>query len=151
MSTRIYPLYQRGNPQLRIFLPNFWMRLIKARDESIPGNVVKFHVSPEMSRLDVKSYLEKIYKIPVMDVHTYHSNQKILTSRYDNNIMYKKEDHEFKIAYVMLPTDFSFSFPSLTEPIDKKDKEDPSKPILDAQKHVKVMNNRKGVPSFFSL
>ena len=29
MSTRWYPIYQRGNPQLRVFLPNFWMKLVK--------------------------------------------------------------------------------------------------------------------------
>ena len=29
MSSRWYPIYQRGNPQLRVFLPNFWMKLVK--------------------------------------------------------------------------------------------------------------------------
>ena len=29
MSSRWYPIYQRGNPQLRVFLPNFWMKMVK--------------------------------------------------------------------------------------------------------------------------
>jgi large subunit ribosomal protein L23 len=40
MSTRWYPIYQRGNPQLRIFLPNFWMKLVKLDKISAPSNKV---------------------------------------------------------------------------------------------------------------
>ena len=29
MSSRWYPIYQKGNPQLRVFLPNFWMKMVK--------------------------------------------------------------------------------------------------------------------------
>lgn len=64
-----YPLYQRGNPQLRIFLPNFWMKLLKPK-QSQPRNMVQFMVSVEMTDHDVKNYLEKIYKVPVVDVRT---------------------------------------------------------------------------------
>lgn len=67
MSTRLYPLYQRGNPQLRVLLPNFWMKLIPPKHK-LPPNTVQFIVSPEMTRFDVKQYLEKIYKVPVVDV-----------------------------------------------------------------------------------
>jgi large subunit ribosomal protein L23 len=47
MSSRWYPLYQRGNPQLRIFLPNFWMKIVKANNKQ-PENVVCFEVSMQM-------------------------------------------------------------------------------------------------------
>nr|ACO10708.1 Probable mitochondrial 39S ribosomal protein L23 [Caligus rogercresseyi]ACO11359.1 Probable mitochondrial 39S ribosomal protein L23 [Caligus rogercresseyi] len=151
MSTRIYPLYQRGNPQLRVFLPNFWMRLVRPVDESNPGNVIKFHVSPEMSRLDAKSYLEKIYGLPVMDVHSFHPSQKIKVSRLKSDILYKKEGHEFKVIYAVLPKDFSFSFPKVTEPLDEKDVEDPRKPLENEQKKAKRLIHRRGVPSAFSL
>jgi large subunit ribosomal protein L23 len=46
------------------------MKLIKPELESHPKNKVQFIVSSEMTRLDVKNYLEKIYKVPVMDVRT---------------------------------------------------------------------------------
>lgn len=47
MSTRWYPLYQRGNPQLRVFLPNFWMKLVKSEHKQ-PENIVTFEVSMGM-------------------------------------------------------------------------------------------------------
>jgi large subunit ribosomal protein L23 len=66
-----YPLYQKGNPQLRVFLPNFFMKLVKDKHNvNRPLNMVTFHVSMEMSEYDVKNYLEKIYKVPVVDVRT---------------------------------------------------------------------------------
>lgn len=39
MSSRWYPLYQRGNPQLRVFLPNFWLKLVRPSHEQ-PKNVI---------------------------------------------------------------------------------------------------------------
>lgn len=50
MSTRWYPLYRRGNPQLRVFLPNFWMKIVKPEHKQ-PENIVTFHVSLEMVSL----------------------------------------------------------------------------------------------------
>ncbi|KAF4521460.1 hypothetical protein B566_EDAN001757 [Ephemera danica] len=66
-----YPLYQKGNPQLRVFLPNFFMKLVKDtyRVNQLP-NMVTFHVSMEMTEYDVKNYLEKIYNVPVIEVRT---------------------------------------------------------------------------------
>lgn len=50
MSTRWYPLWQRGNPQLRVFLPNFWMKIVKPEHKQ-PGNIVTFNVSMEMVKI----------------------------------------------------------------------------------------------------
>ena len=63
-----YPLYRRGNPQLRVYLPNFWMKLLNPEKMSHkkPPNSIMFEVSPAMTRLDVKNYLEKIYKVIYM-------------------------------------------------------------------------------------
>jgi len=66
-----YPLYQKGNPQLRMFLPNFWMKLVKFPLSPVPKNRVMFHVSMGMSSQDVKHYLESIYKVPVVNVRSY--------------------------------------------------------------------------------
>lgn len=65
-----YPLYQHGNPQLRVFLPNFFMKLIKPKEPVAP-NVVTFQVSPEMTKYDIRSYLEKIYNVEVENVITH--------------------------------------------------------------------------------
>merc|ERR1712213_268505 len=82
MSSRWYPLYNRGNPQLRIFLPNFWMKLVKNKDIKLPPNVVTFQVSSEMTRVDVKNYLERIYKVPVLNVKTINTIGRTFVSPY---------------------------------------------------------------------
>ena len=60
-------MFKKGNPQLRVFLPNFTMTLVKP-EQTIPKNVVLFEISHEMTKQDVKSYLEKIYGVPVANV-----------------------------------------------------------------------------------
>ena len=64
-----YPIYQRGGPQLRVFLPNFWLKLVRPTHEQ-PPNVVQFACSMEMTKYDIQNYLEKIYNIKVIDVRT---------------------------------------------------------------------------------
>lgn len=46
------------------------MKLIKPRDPQ-PKNVVQFEVSMQMTKFDIKNYLEKIYKVPVENVVTH--------------------------------------------------------------------------------
>lgn len=98
MSTRWYPIYQRGGPQLRVFLPNFWMKVIRPTEVQ-PENVVTFSCSMEMTKYDVKNYLEKIYKIPVVDVRT-----RIATgeTKKDQIYGYVTKAEDAKIAYVTL-------------------------------------------------
>lgn len=55
MSTRFYPIYQKGNPQLRVFLPNFWMKIVRPEWEQ-PQNVVTFAVSMEMVRSSKRKF-----------------------------------------------------------------------------------------------
>lgn len=43
------------------------MKLIKPA-EPTPPNIVQFMTSVEMTHHDVKNYLEKIYKVPVVEV-----------------------------------------------------------------------------------
>lgn len=38
MSTRLYPLYKANSPQLRILLPNFWMKLLNGFNDQ-PKNI----------------------------------------------------------------------------------------------------------------
>ena len=46
------------------------MKLVKLDKIEAPSNKVHFIVSQEMTRYDVKNYLEKIYKVPVDSVKT---------------------------------------------------------------------------------
>jgi large subunit ribosomal protein L23 len=46
------------------------MKLVKPSHNLLP-NQVQFVVSSQMTKLDVKQYLEKIYNLPVVHVSTY--------------------------------------------------------------------------------
>ncbi|KAM0728176.1 Large ribosomal subunit protein uL23m [Formica fusca] len=147
MSTRWYPLYQRGNPQLRVFLPNFWMKLIAPGSKQLP-NVVQFHCSMEMTKYDIKNYLEKIYNIGIVDVRTRIAMGKTKKDRLQGCII--KEDDR-KIAYVVLPKDQSFVFPDLFK--DRKselDEKTMNESKQDLQEFVKV-NKAPGLPGWFRI
>lgn len=109
MSTRWYPLYQKGNPQLRIFLPNFWLKLVQPEHKQ-PKNVVQFHCSMEMTKHDVQNYLEKIYNVKTILVRTRIALGK---TRQLNTFKYVVKDNDIKIAYVVLEKNQTFEFPDL--------------------------------------
>lgn len=74
------------------------MKLIK-NEHKIPKNVVTFHVAMQMTRIDIKNYLEKIYKVPVVKVDTRIKLGQIKKSQL-TGVMERKDDE--KIAYVHL-------------------------------------------------
>ncbi|XP_053612122.1 large ribosomal subunit protein uL23m [Plodia interpunctella] len=150
MSTRWYPIYQRGNPQLRVFLPNFWMKLVRPRPKQQP-NMVQFQCSMEMTKTDIKNYLEKIYKVPVIEVRT-----KILLGRFrrDYGKGYIVKDDDEKHAFVTLPKSMQFEFPNIFE--NAKDEEEESMKSLDEAKksyknYIDRNKDRPDVPSWFSI
>ncbi|CAG9790972.1 unnamed protein product [Diatraea saccharalis] len=150
MSTRWYPLYQRGNPQLRVFLPNFWMKLVRPTPKQLP-NIVNFECSMEMTKYDIKNYLEKIYNVPVVDVRT-----KIAMGKFRKDIGkgYVVKEDDKKIAFVTLPKNMSFEFPNIFEKVEDQDDEN-MKSLDDAKKSFKSYidrnKNRSDVPSWFSI
>jgi len=160
MSTRWYPIYQRGNPQLRVFLPNFWMKLIKpetiyGKGATVPKNKVQFIVSKEMTKYDIKNYLEKIYKVPVAGVKTVNKMGETYHNAFGGYLV-KGED--FKIAFVTLPPGESFEWPdlkikSVVADMEEGTKEDVDKAKEAYREQVGAESNkyRPGVPSFFGL
>lgn len=147
MSTRWYPLYQKGNPQLRVFLPNFWMKLIEPGNKQL-ANVVQFHCSMEMTKHDIKNYLEKIYNINIVEVRTRIAMGRTKKDRLQGSVI--KEDDR-KIAYVVLPKNQSFVFPDLFK--DKKselDEKTISESKQDLQEFVKV-SKAPGLPGWFRI
>ncbi|CAG9566012.1 unnamed protein product [Danaus chrysippus] len=149
MSTRWYPIYQKGNPQLRVFLPNFWMKLVRPYEKQQP-NIVHFHCSMEMTKYDIKNYLEKIYNVPVVDVRT-----KIALGKFKKEIVkgYITKDEDVKVAYVTLPKTHKFEFPNIFE--EKKSSEDDAKALEETKKTFKKFleknKDRTDVPSWFSI
>lgn len=98
MSTRWYPLYNRGGPQLRVFLPNFWMKLVRPAHEQ-PPNIVQFACSMEMTKHDIRNYLTQIYEIPVIEVRT---RIALGSTRRDAKLGYVTKEEDTKYAYVTM-------------------------------------------------
>ncbi|XP_072128376.1 large ribosomal subunit protein uL23m isoform X4 [Mobula birostris] len=94
----IYPLYQYGNPQLRIFRTNFFMTLVRPGKEQ-PENTVQFRIPMEMTKPDVKNYLQGIYNVPVAAVRT---RIQFCTSKKRNHKNQRVKRPDYKVAYVQL-------------------------------------------------
>lgn len=105
MSTRWYPIYKRGNPQLRVFMTDFWMKLVRNEQKPTPPpNVVTFQCSMEMTKHDIKNYLTKIYDIPVVDVRT-----EVRTGDFfqDPFKKYVKKKDDYRVAIVTMVRAFT--------------------------------------------
>ena len=104
-------MYQKGNPQTRVFLPNFFIKLVKPAPNT-PKNIVNFHVAIQMTKHDVKNYLEKIYKVPVMKVNTYIKLGEIKYIK-PTRKMVKQDDIKVAIVhlvnYILFTHFFSFT------------------------------------------
>ncbi|XP_073460803.1 large ribosomal subunit protein uL23m isoform X1 [Aquarana catesbeiana] len=116
MASRvIYPLYQLGNPQLRVFRTNFFMTLVRPGKE-MPSDTVQFRIPIEMTKFDVQNYLQSIYNVPVACVRTriqFGSNRK------RNHLNQRVKRPDYKVAYVQLGQGQTFQFPDLFP--EKKD------------------------------
>ncbi|XP_023242114.1 39S ribosomal protein L23, mitochondrial-like isoform X2 [Centruroides sculpturatus] len=104
-----------------------------------------------MTSHDVKSYLEKIYKIPVMQVTTRVWSGEIKKNEYFGHL--RKED-DYRMAYVVLPREYKFEFPELFPKEKKKEEE---KELKDFDKRVNeykknIWNeNRADLPPWFNI
>lgn len=83
---------------MRVYLPNFWLKLVKPTIEQQP-NVVQFSCSMEMTKFDVQNYLEKIYNVKVIDVRTRIALGKTKPAPGKGYII---KDDDIKYAYVTL-------------------------------------------------
>lgn len=148
-----YPLYQLGNPQLRVFRTNFFIQLVRPGTAQ-PDDTVQFRIPMEMTRVDLRNYLERIYNVPVSAVRTrvqHGSNRK----RDHRNVRLKKPD--YKVAYVQLAHGQTFTFPDLF-PEKKLSPEGGSaddnirEQLLEAQQRKERRDpQRGGVPEWFGL
>jgi large subunit ribosomal protein L23 len=139
MSSRLYPRYVFGNPQLRIFLPDFWMILVKPKkigDSGPQPNKVTFRVHPRsvfrsqspssdvivcsMTEHDVRNYLEKIYKLPVAHITSVLEAGE-MPMGHGRNYLVKKYD--YRLCHVYLPIGTAFKHPGedLFTPLGKSE------------------------------
>ncbi|XP_054828773.1 39S ribosomal protein L23, mitochondrial [Eublepharis macularius] len=148
----IYPLYQLGNPQIRVFRTNYFLTLVRPGVPQME-DTVQFRIPMEMTRLELKDYLENIYNVPVATIRTriqYGSNRQ----RDHKNRRIKKPD--YKVAYVQLGAGQTFQFPDLyperPETIEPGSLEDIQKKFMeDEMQRQKDDPKRSGVPSWFGL
>uniref|UniRef100_A0A8B9SGZ6 Large ribosomal subunit protein uL23m n=1 Tax=Anas platyrhynchos TaxID=8839 RepID=A0A8B9SGZ6_ANAPL len=105
----------------------------------------------EMTKVDIKNYLEKIYNVPVAAVRTriqYGANNK----RNHKNQRVKTPD--YKVAYVQL--DKPFSFPTCFQRKNKTEEaqsfDDFRKKYLEKEQKIQKGDPRRGgVPDWFGL
>lgn len=148
----IYPIYQLGNPQLRIFRPTFSMTLVKPGKPQ-PPDTVQFRVSMEMTKFDVRNYLEKIYNVPVAAVRTriqYGTNKK------RNHLNQRVKRPDYKVAYVQLSQQQTFQFPDIFPEKEKQHEEGSvealqDKYMEDERQRQKPDPRRGGVTEWFGF
>ncbi|XP_074599796.1 mitochondrial ribosomal protein L23 [Brevipalpus obovatus] len=153
MSSRYYPMWVKGNPQLRIYLPNFYMKMIPANKNDVPNKVV-FKVPVQMTDWDVKNYLEKIYKVPVKQVVSRIMCGKIEPAPGKKYLIKSTED--YREASVYLPEDQPFVFPNINPEKKAKETTREEKSFRKTMDRDNIVNkhenwDRKDVPSWFRL
>lgn len=144
MSNRFYPFFVKGNPQLRVFLPDYKMVMVKSKSK-MPENVVAFKVDPRMTDWDIKNYLEKIYKVKVAAVNSHIYPGELYMSQ---KSLAKRED--FKIAHVYLPIGQKFVWPNLFPKEEQEtDIEEKKKIAAEVNKNRQVDPSQPNKPVWF--
>jgi len=107
-----------------------------------------------MTEWDIQNYLEKIYKVPVVEVK---SVAKCGRLKKAPGKQYLIKDEDYRLAFVKLPSGMKFTFPDLY-PEDKMEKRltEEEKAIEEAKNFAKkedrIRNrNRRGLPNWFSI
>ncbi|KAI9096919.1 ribosomal protein L23/L15e core domain-containing protein [Phlyctochytrium arcticum] len=89
-------------PKQKLFFPNIIMRLLRS---NLPPHQCVFRCPPQLNKIDIKQYLEKLYDIQVNDVRTMNylgrlhrmprSTDKIRSASYKKVIVTMEEDFVF--------------------------------------------------------
>lgn len=138
--------------QLRVFRTNFFIQLVRPGTAQ-PEDTVQFRIPMEMTRVDLRNYLERVYNVPVAAVRTrvqHGSNRR----RDHRNVRIKQPD--YKVAYVQLAHGQTFTFPDLfpkgKRPGGSSADEDLRDQVLEEQQQRQSPDPRRGgVPSWFGL
>ncbi|XP_062973196.1 large ribosomal subunit protein uL23m [Elgaria multicarinata webbii] len=148
----IYPLYQLGNPQVRVFRTEYFLTMVRPGVPQ-PEDTVQFRIPMEMTRVELKDYLENIYNVPVAAIRTriQHGSMK---RRDHKNRRIKNPD--YKVAYVQLAAGQTFQFPDLfperEETIQPGSFEDIQNKFMEDERQRQKDDIRQGgVPGWFGL
>lgn len=94
------------------------MKLVQYEHVQRAPNKVTFVVSSQMTRLDVKNYLEKIYNVPVMDVHTTNVSGEEGASGgchliFSIKLLFSGKTHMHKLQFIWKEDDHKLAFVTL--------------------------------------
>ncbi|GAU98001.1 hypothetical protein RvY_09206 [Ramazzottius varieornatus] len=150
MATKTYPLWKPGGPQLRIFLPDFYMKLVRPA-RAIPPNMAHFKIDMKMSKIDVKNYLTKIYNVPVKEVRTHIKKGMLIR----HPAGHKVEEPDQKYAFVTMEKNVEFHFPNLFPDVVRQALEKEEEGFSDALNKMRLDKSQKwhrsGAPTWFSV
>ena len=128
------PLWYPGNPRTRLFLPQYWLKLVK-HQKPMPKDFVKFECHWQMSSSDVKLYLEKVYKTAVIDVRVeIERGEYMQHPKKPRSLSPPLEDRKF--VYVQLKNE-EFKYPDIFG------EKDPKKDELEKMNGLKHLSNKK--------
>ncbi|KAK3097131.1 hypothetical protein FSP39_006653 [Pinctada imbricata] len=114
-----YPVYKDGGPQTRVFLCHFWMKMLKPNRRQAK-DVVNFEVHPQMSKFDIKQYLEKLYQVSVLHVSTKLApGTPVEKEGAKGRKYYSHQRPDRRLAYVTLGRGQTFEFPDLFKDKEK--------------------------------
>ena len=117
-KVRSIPKTLRPLPSDNMILVNAGKEL-KDKSGNISKHVLAFNVTPTMTKIDIKNYLEKIYGVKVLHVSTLN---RLGQEKRVGMSFYKRKD--IKRAYVHLdPSEPEFEFPELFSKEDLEAKE----------------------------
>ncbi|XP_077492921.1 mitochondrial ribosomal protein L23 [Amblyomma americanum] len=128
------------------------MKLVK-HDKPLPPNEIKFIIPVQMTKYDVKNYLEKIYKVPVADVTTKIIQGKI---RKAEGKTYLVKEDDFRVAFVTLPKGEEFTFPDLFSKTAVMEKQESMQKQTEQSQqlqktYIRQDPHRHGLPSWFGI
>ncbi len=107
--------YHRAQLPRGITFPDQVFTLIKS-GKTLGPNEVAFRVPLNMNKIQIKSYLEEIYRVPVMNVNTaIYLGKKRLTSK---GFYYKRPDWKKALVTLTQP----FKIPEFVNVVDTKKK-----------------------------
>jgi large subunit ribosomal protein L23 len=106
------PLWGPGDSRPIIFLPLYWLKMVEPKKE-LPKDFVKFECHWQMTKNDVKEYLEKLYKIKVLDVRINITRGEYMEHPAKKNALSPPMEDR-KYAFVQLRED-EFTFPKILD------------------------------------
>lgn len=128
------PLWNPGNPRPQLFLPQYWLKIVKPTHR-MPNDFVKFECHWQMSVNDVREYLYKLYGIDVLDVRVEIKKGEYPTNpRGQSGLAPPLDDRKF--VYVQLK-EGTFEFPTAIAEQSVEEK------IQEQQKAMNSMRNKE--------